>query len=833
VRPGKLAALLLLAAGLTGHAQSTPPRDSSTSNQTLALAEKGRISGRIVAEESGDPLRNARVRLSPAAGDVPLVLADADGRFVFPAVPPGTYSISAAKSGYASSMTSARNARRRPVVVQLSPGASIAGVTVSLARGSAISGRVLDELGDPAANTNVFVDSLGDDGKRTTNERWTARTNDLGEYRVGSLPEGQYAVSIAVPRDTQVRVNGTASVAQPPVQITQRSADGSVMTFTGTNVADVIALANRGPQRLYFPNSPTVLEAEAISLKAGEERLSVDFSGPRQQPLPPDLVLAQDPSPLPLDRTAKATGAIHGRVLGATGAPLAGAEVRLSGDGVRPLPPASTDALGQYDFVNLPSGSYRVSARKRGYIGREFGQQRSGDRGDRIVLAVDERRDRADIMLLRTSAIVGQITDEYGDPIEGVSVRAHQIRFVSGRRRLVEVPGASSSRTDDTGRYRVAGLQPGTFAVAAYVGQLVGGQPETADIPGYATTYFPGTPNLPELGLVPVPASQDVDSVNFALSRMATATVSGVARTSTGEPITGGLVLASSRRSGSVSTTPVGARIHPDGKFEFPNVPPGQYVIQAYRGRLKASLEGEFAAVSVAVNGDNISGLVVQTSVGSTISGRFTFDGGRVPMSRNIDLSPVPTDVDLAPLDGNLARADIHGDWTFEMSGISGPRRLQLLRAPRGWGLKQILVKGVDITDMALPFGAENQSLGDVEVVLTEAVTELSGTASDDRGRPAADARIVVFPGERDLWYDRSRFVKIATSDADGTFLVRDLPPGTYFVAAVDRRRASQENGEWLNPELLESLAPGSPMVTLSEGQKSSVSIRLSRSAGL
>jgi protocatechuate 3,4-dioxygenase beta subunit len=824
VPPGRLVVLLLVAAGLTGHAQSLPPRDSVSSTPGPVSPGTGRISGRIIADETGDPLRNARVSLSPVTGDVPLVLADAAGRFTFASLPPGTYSISAAKSGYASSMTSARNANRRPVVVHLADGASVADVSVSLARGAAIAGRILDELGDPVINTNVMVEALGDDAKRSARERWTVQTNDLGEYRVGSLPEGQYVVSIPLPRDVQVtRLDGSTLVTQ----IIQRAADGSVTTINGANALNVAALVNRGPQRIYFPNASTVLEAEAISLKAGQERPSVDFVGPRPELPIVDIVRGQTSSPMPVNRTAMPTAAIRGRIVGSTGSPLAGVEVRLSGEAGRPVPIANTDALGQYEFLNLNPGNYRVNARKRGYIASEFGQVRTSDRGDVIVLAADERRERADIMLPRTSAVAGQLTDEYGDPIEGVSVRAHQIRFVSGRRRLVEVPGASASRTDDAGRYRVAGLQPGSFVIAAYVGQLVGGQPGIADIPSYATTYFPGTPNLPELRLVSVPASQDVESVNFALSRTATATVSGVARTSTGQPITGGLVLASSRRSGSVSTTPVGARIQPDGRFEFPNVPPGQYVIQAYRGRLKASAEGEFAAMPVAVNGDNLSGLVVQTSPGSTISGRFTFEGVQMPTSRNIDLSPVPTDVDLAPLDGNLARADIGGDWTFAMSGISGPRRLQLLRAPRGWGLKRILVNGIDMTDATLPFGAENQSLSDVEVVLTDAVTELTGTASDDRGRPAVDARVVVFPGDRDLWYDRSRFVKIATPGGDGAFVVRDLPPGTYHVSAVDRQRASQENGEWLNPELLESLAPGSATVTLAEGQKSSVSAKL------
>jgi hypothetical protein len=513
---------------------------------------------------------------------------------------------------------------------------------------------------------------------------------------------------------------------------------------------------------------------------------------------------------------------ITGRILGASG-PLVGAEVRLSGDAIRPLPAVFSDEMGQYEFAKLPAGVYTLRARKSRYLPREFGQDGTADRSGQITLAADERRERIDISLPRTSAIAGQVSDEYGDPVEGVPIRLQRIRFVSGRRRLVEVPGASSSGTDDDGRYRIFGLQPGSYIVAAYAGQLVLGQPNVADLPGYATTYFPGTPNPSELRLVAVPASQDLDGVSFSLSRTPTATVSGVAVNSTGEPITGGLVLASSRRSSAVATTPVGARIQRDGSFAFPNVPPGQYVIQAYRGRSRSSVEGEFAAVGVSVNGTDVEGLFVQTSPGSTISGRLTFDGSQTPASRNLELSAVPADADLAPFDGNLARADIHNDWTFEMSGISGPRRLRLLRAPRGWGLKQILVNGVDATDTLLQFGSKSQSLTDVEVVLTDRMTEIAGTVADGRGRAVADARVVAFALDRDLWYERSRFVKIAASDASGAFTIRDLPSGAYFVSATDRRQTNGDEGQWQDPELLDSLTPGAARITLSEGQRISV----------
>jgi len=804
-----LAAFLILfgVAALSGQTQP-PPRDLPRSSSVMPKAGTGRIAGRVISEETHDPLRNARVVLSPASGDVPVALTDGEGRFAFGSLPAGTYTVSAAKSGYAGSSALARSGIRRPVIVAVSDGGAVTGVTVSLARGAAVGGRLVDDLGEPIANGSIFIEQLVEaGGVRSTRERRTVVTNDAGEYRAGSLPEGEYVVSQLSPPTMQVvRVANSVVVTQLP----------SIPRPGGmpANPADF------GLPRLFFPGVAMLSEADVISLKSGEERLNVDLVGPRPQVPGGDALdliqggrvqIARDPA-------AKATSVIRGRILGPSG-PLVGAEVRLTSDAIRPIPPVYSDPLGQYEFTDLPAGAYTLSARKSRYLPRTFGQDDTADRGGRLVLATDERRDSADITLPRTSAVAGQLTDEYGDPIEGVSIRLQRIRFVSGRRRLVEVPGASNSRTDDQGRYRIFGLQPGSYIVAAYAGQLVLGQPDAADIPGYATTYFPGTANPSELGLIPVPASQDLDGVNFSLSRTPTAAVSGVARNSAGEPITGGLLLSSSRRSAAVATTPVGARIQPDGSFEFPNVAPGQYVVQAYKGRVRSSMEGEFAALGVTVNGTNVKDLLVQTSPGSTIAGRITFDGAWAPAARNFELSAVPADADLAPLDGNFARADIHNDWTFEMAGISGPRRLRLLRAPRGWGLKQIVIDGVDVTDTPLPFGSKSQSLSDVEVVLTERITEIAGTVFDDRGRSVADARVVAFAADRDLWYDRSRFAKIAASDANGVFSIRDLPPGPYFVAAVDRRRASEDNGEWLDPDLLDSLTPGAARITLSEGQ--------------
>src|SRR5262249_37063533 len=142
----------------------------------------------------------------------------------------------------------------------------------------------------------------------------------------------------------------------------------------------------------------------------------------------------------------------------------------------------------------------------------------------------------------------------------------------------------------------------------------------------------------------------------------------------------------------------------------------------------------------------------IRMSVGSSIAGRITFDGGAPPSASAIELSPVAADVDFVSLaDNPVARADIHDDWSFEMHGLNGPRRLTLMRAPDGWTLERVLLHGADVTDAAAPFGSPTQSATDVEVVLTSRVSEIAGRLTDERGRAWRDASVVAFSTRRAL----------------------------------------------------------------------------------
>ena len=737
------------------------------------------LTGHVIASDTGDPLRNARVVVG-AVRDLPALLTDIDGRFSITVGADACCAITVTKPGYAKTTVKAP-AQREPLTVRLS-------------RGSAISGSVIDENGDPVIRASVIVETLPEDGKRGAVIA-APRTDDLGEYRAGSLPAGQVIVSMFA---------SPAAIRMLP--------DGGIMT------------SGRGdPQsRVYFPGVSNVAQAATFSLRPGDEKTGINFTVTAAAIRSGQAEVRRDEREVP-SRTSMVIG---GHIFRPGGRPVIAAIVRLMPSGSTMAPPklAFTDGDGAYRFV-LPgqaAGTYRVAATSDGYVSVEYGQQRTLDAGEEISVAPGEERARIDITLARPGAFAGRLFDEYGDPVEGVAVRASQVRWVDGRRRLVEL-APFTRPTDDLGRFRIFGLEPGEYVVSAGVGQILTGQP-SADLPGYGTTYYPGTPNPAEAQRVVVGRSQDVSGIDFPIARVKTSRVAGRAVDSTGEPITGGIALVPSRRSGAVVATQLGAKIERDGQFEFPNVTPGEYVLQSSRHRSSGWNEGESSSQFVTVNGVDVADLVVRTTVGSTLSGRVVLSGGGTIAPGQIELLAMPADTDLSPLiGGGPARATPDEDLKFQMAGLSGPRRLRVTRVPPGWGLQAILANGSDVTDTPLPFGKPGQSLTDVEVVLSQRVTIVSGRATT-RGRGIA-ASILVFAADRQLWYPQSRFFKRTTSAADGTFTIEGLAAGEFLAAAVDTLPGVRNGDDWQDPEYLDTLVVRARPLTLSDGGRASLTL--------
>jgi len=693
-------------------------------------------------------------------------------------VPAGQSEVFAAKTGYVRTTVPVSDAS-----------------AIRLVRGGVITGRVLDDLGDPIPLMNVAAFRVRRAGGSVAFERFRAtETNDLGEYRLFGLPAGEFVLAAAPGR------YGSAT-ATIPIPI------------------DTLVFRN------YYPHAEAPEQAQPVAVKAGEETPGIDFTTPLPPP-GPQLTLGGPPRPpvAALPGAGGGTAAIEGRVVNASGLPVRRARVQIvSGEQLFTPYLAATDDDGRYEFRGLKPGSYFINAAALGGRPAPFSAVAGSERGDRITIDAGEVRGHVDIMLPRGGVISGRILDEYGDPMANANVRLQASLLSRGRRRLVDVASVTSGQTDDRGRYRIFGLPPGKYVVGAVVGETVPGW-QTADWPGYARTYYPGTPIPNEAQPIELGAGQQSLNVEFSLVHGRLARITGLATLSDGSPLQGVVALMQSARSGATATPPVHVQTNGDGSFAFERIAPGEYVVQSSTRRSTVSSEGEFAVQFVTVNGTDLAGLAPRLSAGSTIEGKLVYEGGDPPEDPDFHISPVPADPDfLSLVDNEPARAEIHDDGTFEIGGVNGPRRLLLTQAPDGWGLKTIRVGGIDATDTVFPFGTADQSLRDVEVVLTRRLTKLTVT---QKAAPGPDSRVIAFPVDAARRSPGLRYARVGVPAAGGEVILKGLPPGEYYVAALGFETLSG-SAALDEAEFVESLVAGATKVTLTEGESRTVSVRV------
>ena len=226
-----------------------PPRDDSS-----ATPRTGTIRGRVLTADTGDPIRNARVALNDDE-HVAAALSDGDGRFTLTAITAGQHVVSAAKTGYATTIFGARGTSR-PIRVEVATGGGVDGIDVRMPKGGAISGRVVDEAGDPLPLTTILAEQIiRINGHIDTRRIRMVETDDLGEYRIFGLSAGRYVVSV-------VRVGGDLGPGLPV------DVEGNT-TWTHS----------------YYPGVAGLAQAQAIAVRSGDDVTGIDFtSSPARRP---------------------------------------------------------------------------------------------------------------------------------------------------------------------------------------------------------------------------------------------------------------------------------------------------------------------------------------------------------------------------------------------------------------------------------------------------------------------------------------------------------------------------------------------------------------------
>jgi hypothetical protein len=168
--------------------------------------------------------------------------------------------------------------------------------------------------------------------------------------------------------------------------------------------------------------------------------------------------------------------------------------------------------------------------------------------------------------------------------------------------------------------------------------------------------------------------------------------------------------------------------------------------------------------------------------------------------------------------------APVNDDLTFELKARPGKMRVVLAGPITGWAVRAVRYRGADVTDSGIEFRA-NEDIADIELELTNRLTDVSGIVTNSRGATLKDYSVVVFPQDRDKWTPSSRYLRTGRPDQDGRFKFNGLPPGAYYIVALDYLDTS---GDWNDPESLDRLRLKATTISINEGEMKSVDLKIS-----
>jgi hypothetical protein len=539
-----------------------------------------------------------------------------------------------------------------------------------------------------------------------------------------------------------------------------------------------------------------------------------------------------------------------------------------------------TDDSGTFAFKGLPGGRYTLSVIKPGYVTLAFGAKRPNRPGTPIALTDAQQLRGVSLRMQRASVITGTILDQNGSPASGMFVSVLRYGFVNGERKLTP---ATSSRegqgTDDRGAYRIYGLSAGEYVVTAAVSSFAIGRPEdqrimmtdaevraaldllraqgAAGAPprpgaviappnppvtvGYAPVFYPGTTNASQAALVSVGVGEERSGIDFQLQLVPTAKVEGTLLLPDGNPVGAGTITmvatGQTAPAGFMFDTMKTARPDREGRFAFSGVTPGQYAIVS-RGSLPGAAPAPlapgtlsrtpplWAVTDVTVEGQNVSGLILTLQNGMTVSGRIVLEGSTLappPLARlTVNLTAPQNEVSLG-----VSAAQVDANGLFTISGVTpGRYRLSVTipgarpDTPGAWVMKSATIEGQETLDA---FYALRRSVDAAVITLTDTPTELAGAVQDAAGQPAPEHQIIVFSADKQYWTPQSRRIQSVRPASSGKYIVRNLPLGEYYLAAV----IDAEPGEWFDPAFLQQLTSGAFRITLSDGEKKTQDVRV------
>ncbi len=460
-----------------------------------------------------------------------------------------------------------------------------------LRSGRAAFGTIRDQAAEPVKAARVVLVPQDDKGRPLP----AVVSDQAGVFRFESIPSGSFALSVkatgfapltlpnlVVPTGSDPWDLGTAFLA-PGTAIEGRVVQGDGSAVAGARVG------------VLSEDSPKGTDSQVLTDEDGRFTLADQITG-----MPSRLeVTAQGfisvltpavvpPTSEPITITLAPSSQVSGTVF-AGGNPVEDAVVVAAVDDGSPLLGRRfytvSDAEGHFLLQDLEPGKLALSASAEGY---------AESRRISLVLPAGERRENIEIHLDAGGTVSGTVSSNAGTPLEGVTIEAFSETGESGG----GASGRPTAVSDTAGRFRISGLQPGSWLFSA------------------SHTGFPRKVARQRIG-------NGNHSLDFILD--SGPDVTGRVTDESGTPVPGARVflsLAGGRPRGLDLLPPVrDSQVvsQADGSFRFTGIEDGSYRLLAS----KAGFAPAEPAETFTIAGVPLGGLVLRLEQGSSISGRL------------------------------------------------------------------------------------------------------------------------------------------------------------------------------------------------------------------
>jgi hypothetical protein len=513
-------AMVLSVSAVLAQIPAAPPRD----RPVQAPTGTGRIRGRVVAADNGNPIARAQISVYGTEANISRsITTDADGRYEATNMPAGPYQISVSRLGFVTLQFGQTRPFESGRQLTLGDGQSLDRIDFALPRGGVITGRISDHNGEPLPGIQVHPlrYSYGPSGTR----------------QLGAAPSGARAFAGFVTDDLgQFRIYGLMP--------------GSYIVATGPQPGMVAGPEYEGLGPTYYPGTANASEAQLVSVGVAEE-VHAHFA-------------------LVPSRLARVSGV----VFDSRGRPVASRSLNLSTHTdsiVSSRSVGMTRKDGTFDIPSVPPGEYSIDVTpynaRTGLVAPEEFEFAS------VPISVTGQDISGLTITMHAGwTVVGRVVFEGSSPRP--SARPLSVVPVAadpGSGGWVSSRGADNGRVDSDGNFRVTGVN-GNVRFSTTL--LTAGESWTLK-----SVRLRGV-DITDVGYN---VASDIDGVEVVLTDRRT-TVSGIAKDARGETVSNYVVvvLPKDLKPGTLPTRFVRA-INPDqqGRYQTPGLPPGNYVAAA------------------------------------------------------------------------------------------------------------------------------------------------------------------------------------------------------------------------------------------------------------